>query len=252
MVIKGKQVAILLICSAFFLVALYLLSFSFKDHTTYFNVKENKENGDLLEVEKKFDISNEQVQLIHSIATLEKEESFYDTYYDNVNFEMTKKNVWLRKRRGAFELKIGIREPCTKNIDRYVQVDDEKSISDELHLDFVGNIDCALQDAQIFPFCTFKSTRKIYKYQNFNIIIDTADYGDAIYRICEIELMVKSPEEIENAADKILAFSKQLGLKKSQNVPSKLTSYMEKTHPKHFDSLVDAKVVPHKKEDRRQ
>jgi adenylate cyclase class IV len=60
----------------------------------------------MIEVEKKFQPTKEQLDALLLDAQLVKEKTQHDTYYDFPDFRLFKKGIRLRKRGTGFELKI--------------------------------------------------------------------------------------------------------------------------------------------------
>ena len=60
----------------------------------------------MIEVEKKFILTTEQEKSLIEGADFLGEKKFTDIYYDDEDFSLTKKDLWLRNREGRFELKI--------------------------------------------------------------------------------------------------------------------------------------------------
>lgn len=69
-----------------------------------------------IEVEKKYILEPHHYEALCDKATkIIAKQELRDIYYDNGNYELTLNDWWLRKRNGAWELKIPIkREGCYK------------------------------------------------------------------------------------------------------------------------------------------
>jgi adenylate cyclase class IV len=108
----------------------------------------------------------------------------------------------------------------------------------------VGDLESSLSAAGFFVFCECHTTRKTYRKDDFTIVLDEVVYPgfSFVYRVCEIELVVTSAEEMPRASDRILAFANEQGLS-SEYVRGKVLEFLRREIPLHFDALVNAGVA---------
>ncbi len=196
----------------------------------------------MIEVEKKFILSELYKKRLIKDAEFLSERVFTDTYYDTKKFSLTSHDKWLRSREGRFELKLPLHKGEDRLADQYEELEDEQKIKVALNLPSNGNIVEDLVKAGYFPFCTCKTTRRKYKKEPFIIDLDSVDFQDFTYNIGEIELIVKEKSEIEGAIEKIMDFAK------SQNftiapVRGKVIEYLKRAKPNHYQTLVKKNVV---------
>lgn len=196
----------------------------------------------MIEVEKKVAITDEFLNHVSHYGVYLEEINLHDTYFDTVDYAYTTQNMWLRKRLNAFELKKAVKRN-DRTIDRYEEITDHTRILQVLHIQDLGELEASLEQAKIVPFASFKTTRKKYRLHNFNIDIDCADFGDLIYQVAEVECMVESEGEIEQAESNIHSFLSQFGVDPTQKLRGKLIHYLFKTKPHHFAALQQAGVV---------
>jgi len=199
-------------------------------------------NISMIEVEKKFILSEEDRKRLTKGAQFLGERVFTDVYFDTQSFSLTKKEEWLRSREGKFELKISLGERIDGSVDRYDEIEDEEKIREFINLAPSGNFSDALKKAGYSPFCFCKTARRKYKKNSFILDLDVVDFQDFSYNIAEIELMVKDKIEIEKAIEKIMLFAKEQDLAITP-VRGKVIEYLKQKRPEHYQSLVKAGVV---------
>jgi adenylate cyclase class IV len=196
----------------------------------------------MIEVEKKFKLSEDQSIRLLEGAEFLGEKIFTDSYYDTNEFSLTKNDIWLRDRSGDWELKIPRHQIGNNSTQQYQEIEGEEKIREVFSIvpknDFLSDI----QEFGYEIFCDCKTTRKKYKKDGFNIDIDFVDYGDFSYSLAEIELMVEGENQMNEAAEKIEKFAHKNGLQNSY-VRGKVLEYLIKKKPEHFKALVDCGVV---------
>ncbi|MBI4032206.1 CYTH domain-containing protein [Candidatus Berkelbacteria bacterium] len=189
----------------------------------------------MIEVERKFLISDaEEVKLLEE-ATLIRERTFTDIYYDADDFRLTKKDHWLRQRDGKWELKAVVVPP-----DSYDEIEDEVAILQALQLP-QGTLQDRLDEAGVHPFCRITTTRRTYERDGFTIDLDSADYG---YRLLEIEQMVAREDQIQATIQAINGFAASFGINVGEGkVRGKIMEYLRRKSPRHLQLLVESGVV---------
>lgn len=195
-----------------------------------------------IEVEKKFILTNEEIEKITQGAEFLSEKSFTDVYFDTAAFSLTTVDKWLRLRDDRFELKLPMNEgkgASQRKLDQYEELDTDMAIRNVLDLASKGTLREDLETNGYKPFSTFTTTRRKYKKGDFIIDLDTMDFG---YSIGEIELMVSEKSEMENALNKILSFAKELNLSVAP-VRGKVIEYIKRTNPAHYQALEKAGIL---------
>ncbi len=187
----------------------------------------------MIEVEKKFILSPEQHNSLIKVAKFQKEIVFTDTYYDTKDFQYIKQDTWLRKRNEAFQLKVPLTLDKHRLVDQYEEITDSEDIKQRLNLPLQNPIQEGIEQAKLHSFCKCTTTRKKYQYKDFIIDTDEVEYEDFSYQIAEIELMVDTEEEVEQAIQKILNFTKTLNLEITP-VRGKVIEYLKRKEPEIY------------------
>lgn len=196
----------------------------------------------MIEVEKKFLLSESDKSRLTKDAEFLSERIFTDIYYDTADYSLTTKDQWLRKRENRFELKLPMHAGSDRLVDQYRELDDEKSIREALNIPLSESLSNDLSVAGYSPFCTCTTTRRKYARHPFIIDLDSVDFRDFTYSIGEIELMLKDAREIEAAIEKIMEFAKELNLTIAP-VRGKVLEYMKRMKPDHYQALIQAHVI---------
>ncbi len=193
----------------------------------------------MIEVEKKFNLNNEEIARLVKNAEFVKEIIIHDTYFDTDDYKLTLKDMWLRNRDGHYELKVPPVGTKDYLFSKYQELTTNKEIIAALNFPSDREIADSLSLTGLKPFATFVSTRRKYKLDDFNIDIDSIDYG---YNLAEIELMVEKEEDVPLAKDRIANLAKDLGLE-IKITRGKLTEYMARFKQTHHKALIDAGVL---------
>lgn len=187
----------------------------------------------MIEIEKKFIPGEGDIERITKDAEFIGETINDDTYYDK-DFLLIKKDIYVRRRNGAFEMKVGIRRKGMEGlISTYREVDDENTIREKLGITKKGNLDEDLEANGYKPFGAWKTTRRKYKKGEFTIDIDSVDYD---YEVIEIELLVESLDDMDKATNKILDFAKELGLTNSPKT-GKVSGFLTRNYPEKYKEI---------------
>ena len=196
----------------------------------------------MIEVEKKFVLTTDNLTKLTKGAKFVGEKSFTDSYYDTVDYALSLKDHWLRDRNSKWELKV----PYNNNIpkgkrvsDQYKEIENEKEISTQLGFDLEKPLVESLEVNGYKPFATISTHRKKYSKDGFAIDVDSASYG---YGIIEIELMVEKESEMEGATKKILEFARSLGLSEGV-IRGKISEYLFRFNPADHAKLLAAGVL---------
>ncbi len=193
----------------------------------------------MIEVERKFIISNGVEKKILQSCVFLGEKKFTDIYYDDDKYSLTGKDNWLRSRDNNFEYKISLKNRNERgNLDQYDEIQDINKIYECLNINNTGDFKLDLNSSGILPFCSITTTRKKYKNDCLSIDIDSMGFG---YSIMEIEMMVENETEINSAKKTIENFINLIGVS-SERPRGKVLEYLKRHIPEHFKALVKAGV----------
>lgn len=200
----------------------------------------------MIEIEKKFLLTDGQMQALLANARELGEKSVTDSYLDTANYNLTTNNFWFRERNGAYELKAPLtsksRRSATTN--RYHELTELESIRQTLELDTTSDFATVLSDAGIKRFMTCFTHRTSYAKQGFTIDVDAVTYLDSQfkYAIAEIELIVDDESQADEAERRIIEFAKQFNLTTDQVILGKVAAYLKTERTDHYDILVEAGI----------
>jgi predicted adenylyl cyclase CyaB len=195
-----------------------------------------------IEIEKRFTIDTQEMREITRNARFLKRTRLTDIYYDTSDHQLTKQDAWLRSRDDKFELKYKLNHKGNKignRIDHHKELNTEREIRDFIGLKKKGNFEQDLKERGYLPFAKIVTVRKIYKKGELTIALDIMDFG---YQIAEIEIVVRSENEIAIAENKILDFANRYKLI-STNARGKALEYIARNNPAHFRSLFNAGIA---------
>jgi len=201
----------------------------------------------MVEVEKKFLLSDEQKTQLLDGAEFLYEKVITDSYLDDNNYSITKADLWLRLRDGVFELKAPLLSGSGSydGANRYRELTEDSEIVDELALSVDRPLKNELGRLGILPFVTSYTTRQSYAKQGFTIDIDSATYKntDFTYNVAEIELLAEDESQADACEEHIMMFAKQYGLETNSVVLGKVAAYLQHERRGHYEALVKARVL---------
>lgn len=195
----------------------------------------------MIEVEKKFRISDEQRARILDGAKFEYEKTMHDVYYDGEGYPLSRKDWWLRKRNGTYELKVAVHALGLKGrgVDQYREHEQDHEIVKALRMEEGILSDEVLARAGYRPLIDITTLRRSYTRSGFTVVLDEADFG---YTICEIEKMAPEGSDLESVGAEILAFAASQGLEMGL-VYGKVLEYIHRFLPDCFQSMEQAGVI---------
>lgn len=194
----------------------------------------------MVEVEKKFILTPAQEKALIDGAEFLGEKKNIDIGYDGPNFSLTTKDIWLRNRNGKFELKLSMNESIEERIsDQYKELETDEEILKYFNADAGQTLQDFLDKNGYKPILTIVTTRRKYKKEGLNIDLDSMDFG---YNVAEIEYMAED-EKIKEATNAIIEFAKKHGINTDSVVRGKAVEYLRRNSPKHFQALIDAKII---------
>ena len=192
-----------------------------------------------VEVEEKFAASIEPEALEKRVRELGGEVlrtvEFYDEYFDTEELTLTTRDTWLRRRDGAWELKVPAesrRKATGGETTAFREIEDVSSIAAELaSLGVAGFPDAT----SLKPFAAFGTRRDKYTLNEVSVDVDAASYG---HSIMELEVMTDGSEsDIERARGLIAAAAVDLGCEKLGDTGGKLETYLRRFCPRHAAAL---------------
>lgn len=194
-----------------------------------------------IEVEKKFNLTDEQERKLLDGAEFLGGKEFTDTYYDDGQYSLTTKDIWLRSRDGRFELKVPMNVAIEERVtDRYRELEVDQEIAAHLKLPGHKTLADELQEAGYWSFVTITTSRKKYKKDGYSIDVDATDFG---YNIVEIEFMTDEESKIKEVTRQIMEYATGHGLLGDNVVYGKVVEYLRRNNPAHFQALLAAKVI---------
>lgn len=198
----------------------------------------------MIEVEIKCKPTPEQMVTLLKNATFISEEHLTDIYYDSTIYELSIQDFWLRTRNDKFVLKTPA-STCSflteqANTPKH-ELEDEQEIRQALNLSSHGTLKEAVLLAGYKPLYTLSKIRKKYSKDGFIIDIDHAAFENLTFDLCEIETLVKKPEEIKQATQNLVNFAKSCGITINA-IPGNLIALIKIINPTHFELLEKARA----------
>jgi len=181
----------------------------------------------MIEVEKKFKPTTEQLEKLLEEAKFLGEKNNHDIYYDYSDFHLMKDKIFLRNRNGRFELKIGGSSGV------YEEIENENEIKKYFKFYDANESLQNFVASELIVVTDYVVHRKKYTKEGFVVDVDSCDFG---YDMCEIELMVETQEEVPEAEDKILEFAFRYGLESKKGI-AKGKMYLKKYKPEVYQEI---------------
>ncbi len=181
----------------------------------------------MIEVEKKFQPTEEQLKAMLEGAEFLGEVVNHDVYYDYPDYRLYKKDIMLRNRNGKYELKIRTASSTHEETEEKTEI--EKYFNTE-------NLEKFIQEN--FEIIMEYITKRLkYKKGGFTIDVDKTDFGGGKrYEMCEIELMVDSIDEVDNAREAVLRFAESYNFE-NKKMFGKHKEYLRVMKPEVFTEL---------------
>lgn len=183
----------------------------------------------MIEVEKKFQPTDEQLKAMLEGAEFLGEVVNHDVYYDYPDFRYytNAENTCLRKRNGSFELKMHTGKGFSKEVENLDEIAEHFGVDDLLS--FVNE--------KMVPIIEYKTERRKYKKGEFTIDVDKTDFGTGEkYLMCEIECMVENDAEVAETLEKIMNLAKQHNFE-TKKIFSKHKEYLRRVKPEVYEKL---------------
>ncbi|XP_039982628.1 thiamine-triphosphatase isoform X2 [Xiphias gladius] len=219
-----------------------------------------------VEVERKFLFNADTLKTLEEIKVYVGQRQFHDQYFDTPKFDLTLRDMWLRKRKGCWELKCPTAEASrTKRMSgeqskaaalctRYKEITSLPEI--QLRVTEVIKDVCEDQETEtgssdqdeswlskmnLVCFAEFTTVRRSFtlEEEGVQIDLDQADFG---YHVGEVEVVV--PEgNVQAALEKIETTARKLGLTGDQRVEGKMNVYLKRNHPEHYAKLLSVHIL---------
>ncbi|MBN3291241.1 THTPA triphosphatase, partial [Polypterus senegalus] len=233
-----------------------------------------------LEVEKKFVFNADTEENLRKLgAAFLGEQLFKDRYFDTEDFSLTLKDVWLRRRGDNFELKCPVgrdKQNKTDTCTRYRELTALPLIQAHIqqllepngikkegtgHMHAVDRTleknNCGLTKGQaeegtsgswlnefgLVEFAVFSTVRRTFTLPDTESIHIDLDYADFGFLVGELEVLVKTEEQIPEALTTIKELAEKLGVSNSERVPGKMDAYLQRFCPDHYQRLLEAHVL---------
>lgn len=221
-----------------------------------------------VEVERKFLCSADTLKTLEEMgAVCVGQRQFHDQYFDTPVFDLTLKDMWLRKRKGCWELKCP-----TTTVNRTEETSGEQSKAAALctHYKEITNLpdiqqrvkevikedtdsetaekissqedESWLSKMNLVCFAEFTTVRRSFtlEEEGVQIDLDQADFG---YHVGEIEVLVPEGGDEQSALEKIERTAQKLGLTGHQRVEGKMNIYLKRNRPEHYEKLLSEHVL---------
>ena len=185
-----------------------------------------------IEVEKKFQPTKEQFESLVSDALYKGEKKIIDEYYDYTDYNLVKQGRLLRKRDGAYELKVYKDQGTLSGATIAPEITDETEIIKILGLYEEKTLEDQIGE-KLNLLCRIETIRNKYIKGDFVITDDKTDFG---YYICEIEKMVSNESEIKNAENEIIELAKAHNFE-ILDLPLKTTEWMKRMKPELYREI---------------
>ncbi|XP_058481245.1 thiamine-triphosphatase [Solea solea] len=219
-----------------------------------------------VEVERKFICSADTLKTLEEIGVCVGQRQFHDQYFDNPQFDLTLRNMWLRKRKGCWELKCptaavsGTEEISGEHSEvaalctRYKEITNLHEI--QLRVMEVIKDVCEDRDAEtdssqqeswlrkmnLSCFAEFTTVRRSFtlEEEGVHIDLDQADFG---YHVGEVEVVIPEGGDVQAALEKIERTAQKLGLTGHQRVEGKMHIYLKRYNPAHYTKLKSVHIL---------
>ncbi|XP_042254908.1 thiamine-triphosphatase isoform X1 [Thunnus thynnus] len=221
-----------------------------------------------VEVERKFLCSADTLKTLEEMgAVCVGQRQFHDQYFDTPVFDLTLKDMWLRKRKGCWELKCptttvnrteetsGEQSKAAALCTRYKEITNLPDIQQRVKEVIKEDTDSEtaekissqedeswLSKMNLVCFAEFTTVRRSFtlEEEGVQIDLDQADFG---YHVGEIEVLVPEGGDEQSALEKIERTAQKLGLTGHQRVEGKMNIYLKRNRPEHYEKLLSEHVL---------
>ncbi|XP_029385045.1 thiamine-triphosphatase isoform X3 [Echeneis naucrates] len=214
-----------------------------------------------VEVERKFMCSANTLKMLEESGVLVGKQQFRDQYFDTPQFDLTLRDMWLRKREECWELKYplvpvsGRKEKsgeqsetaavstCYKEITSQPEI--QLKVKDVIR-DTETGVTCLddswLSRVNLVCFAEFTTVRQSFtlEEEEVKIDLDQADFG---YNVGELEMLITEGEDVHAALERIDRTARKLGLTADQRVEGKMNVYLKRNLPEHYAKLLSVHIL---------
>jgi adenylate cyclase class IV len=192
----------------------------------------------LTEVEKKYPVTEEGCKdgLLQE-AEFVSEKEHTDVYYDTADSSLLRRDVFLRRREGTWELKVGKPGSGQDGVRQYDEPGTDAEIREALSLGPEGTLEEAIAAAGFAPFVTIETRRRKYKLGDFTIDFDHSTYpqGDT-FDMTEVELLA---DDRTVGKQRLLEFQDQYWLPADAEMRGKVQEYCFRHDPERWAIFVE-------------
>ncbi|KAM8823847.1 thiamine-triphosphatase [Spinachia spinachia] len=219
-----------------------------------------------VEVERKFLCNADILKTLEETGVCVGQRQFRDQYFDNPSFDLTLRDMWLRKRKECWELKCpitvnmteeasGVQSKAAALCSRYREITNLREIHQRVKdvLKEVcgdGETDAGpsqedeswLSEMNLVCYADFTTVRQSFTLEEkgVQIDLDQADFG---YHVGELEVLVPEAGDVQCALEKIERTAEKLGLIGDQQVDGKMNVYLQRNYPEHYARLLREHVL---------
>ncbi|XP_049604779.1 thiamine-triphosphatase [Syngnathus scovelli] len=236
-----------------------------------------------IEVERKFVCNANSLKTLEEIGVCVRQHQFQDRYFDTPQFDLTLRDVWLRQRKGCWELKCPTTtvkggeelqdEPskaatlCTryKEITNVADIhlklkevlkdiSENKSPISECCQTSTDHHGLGNAEMNCVPEEGWASAMNLVCFAEFTTMRRTftleedgvnvdLDDADFGYSVGEIEVLIPEGGDMQAALDKIHRTAKKLGVAGDQAVDGKMSVYLQRNFPAHYARLLSQHIL---------
>ncbi|XP_026217582.1 thiamine-triphosphatase isoform X2 [Anabas testudineus] len=217
-----------------------------------------------VEVERKFLFSADTLIKLEEIGVCVGQRQFHDQYFDTSQFDLTLRDMWLRRRKGCWELKcpmvrLGVDEETSREqckaasalCTRYKEITELPDIQLRVKEAIRARDTEAspslqeeswLSEMNLVCFAEFTTVRRSFSLaeEGVQIDLDQADFG---YHVGEVEVVVPEGGDVQTALEKIERAAQKLGLTGDQRVEGKMNVYLKRHRPEHYAKLLSEHIL---------
>jgi adenylate cyclase class IV len=222
----------------------------------------------MVEIEAKFRYGPAEAERIARLANSSKSKQtvLRDQYWDKRPlFPLTTRDLWLRSRNNAWELKVphglmgakpllpSARE--TSAVDQYLELTTASDIWPfllrhglvaDVQSTSTSNLASLLGANQFHCFADIVTNRRTYQFAEANIVLDEANG----YCVGELELLLPkleaTPEACHKANERLFQLAKELGVSLQDAVPGKVLHHIRQKNTDHWRALARAGLLRQK------
>ncbi|XP_068604231.1 thiamine-triphosphatase [Brachionichthys hirsutus] len=218
-----------------------------------------------VEVERKFLCNADTRKTLEEIgAVCVDQRQFLDQYFDTPKFDLTLRDMWLRKRnKECWELKCrhaaagtegmsGHQATAAAMCTQYKEITSLPEIqlrvkevlkkNSEREASPSQEDESWLGEMNLVSFAEFTTVRRSFtlEEEGVQVDLDQADFG---YSVGEIEVLVPEGGDVQSALEKIERTAGKLGLTGNQRVEGKMSVYLRRNHPEHYAKLLSNNIM---------